>query len=137
MFRSIFYYPLIRLSASTQKKYRDFCKNRRTVQILKRGFLVTFFLFFGIESRGDQLCPNSWILGGCSIVNGCIYNNLNGNLVVCGDNSNYYEASGNFDWLGRENFLFITLPLDDYIMLMGVLPIVYAFIKLRKREDLY
>lgn len=137
MFKSIFYCPLIRLSLITQKKYRVFCKNRNTPQILKHGFLVIFFLFFAMESKGDQLCPNSWVFGGCSIINGCIYNNRNGTLVACGDNSHYYEASGDFDLAGRENYLFITLPLDDYIILMGFLPTIYAFIKLRKKENLY
>lgn len=103
---------------------------------IRKGSLIVFFLLLVIDSKGDQLCPNSRLLGGCSIVNGCIYNSLNGNLVVCGDNSHYYEASGDFDWLGRENFLFVTLPLDDYIMLFGVLPTIYAFIKLKKESVL-
>jgi len=110
----LFIIPFIELSKLRRKHTHLEVDDCAISKKIKKGSLIVFFLLLVIESRGDQLCPNSRLLGGCSIVSGCIYNSLNGNLVTCGDDSHYYVASGDFDWLGRENFLILTLPLDDY-----------------------
>ncbi|MGN7986717.1 hypothetical protein ACTJKC_05210 [Pedobacter sp. 22226] len=109
----------------------------KTLYIMRAYTLfILFFLWFSNLALGQTYtCPDNNVLGAspCYISNGCIYKDLGLTLLVCADNSHYYIDNGDGGIGGKRTFSYLLLPLDDYIFLFGLFPVIYSFYHLRRK----
>ena len=98
-------------------------------------FILFFFWFLRHAFGQTDQCPNNNVLGvsPCFISNGCIYKDLGLTLLVCGDNSHYYVDNGDGGIIGKRTFSYLLLPIDDYVLLFGLFPVVCSVYYLRRQ----
>lgn len=102
-----------------------------------KGLILLFLLSIFCRPIFSQtyVCPGPNFAGipACSLVNGCVvYSGVN---QVCGDYSHYYVDNLDGGAFGYRTYSYLTLPLDDYIFLLGILPLTYAYVRLRKNSS--
>jgi hypothetical protein len=98
-------------------------------------FILFFLCLLAPAIAQNYTCPESNIAGSspCVIVNGCIYRDYGLILAICGDNSHYYMINYDGGAFSQRTFSYLTLPIDDYILLFGLIPVIYAVYYLRRK----